>query len=240
MTMTADSTTITAQADPARGSLEPYLGPGAFVDSDHPAVVAYAQREAEGARTPRDIAIRLYYAVRDGIRYDPYRIDLTPAGMTASSTLANGYGFCVTKAALLAASLRVHGIAARLGFADVRNHMTSERLRRTMGTDLFAYHGYTDVHLDGRWVKATPAFNLTLCQKAGTQPLEFDGSTDSILHPFDLSGRRHMEYVRDRGVHADLPLAEMVAVWDQVYPSTVEWKRPGRAGDFEQEVERAG
>jgi len=230
--------------DPARAAagdaeLRPYLDPGIAVDSDHPAVVAFAKREAAGLADPREIAVRLYYAVRDGIRYDPYRIDLTPAGMTASSTLANGYGFCVTKAALLAAALRVHGIPARLGFADVRNHMTSERLRRTMGTDLFAYHGYTDVHLDGRWVKATPAFNLTLCQKAGTQPLEFDGVNDSILHPYDLSGRRHMEYVRDRGVHADLPLAEMVAVWDEVYPSTVEWKRPGRAGDFEHEVERS-
>jgi len=237
--MTADSA-IAVQTPAGRESPDSYLAPGAFVDSEHPAVVAWAQRAAEGAGTPREVAIRLYYAVRDGIRYDPYRIDLTPAGMTASATLANGYGFCVTKAALLAAALRVHGIPARLGFADVRNHMTSERLRRTMGTDLFAYHGYTDVHLDGRWIKATPAFNLTLCQKAGTQPLDFDGVNDSILHPYDLSGRRHMEYVLDRGVHADLPLAEMVAVWDEVYPSTVEWKRPGRAGDFEQEVERAG
>lgn len=220
-------------------SLATYLEAGAFVDSDHPAIVAYAHREAAGATTPREIAIRLYHAVRDGIRYDPYRIDLTPTGMRASSTLANGYGFCVTKAALLAATLRVHGIPARLGFADVRNHMTSERLRRTMGTDLFAYHGYTDVHLDGRWVKATPAFNLSLCEKAGTQPLEFDGIHDSILQPYDLSGRRHMEYVLDRGTRADLPLAEMVAVWDEVYPSTVEWKRPGHAGDFEHEVERS-
>ncbi|HEX7441757.1 MAG TPA: transglutaminase-like domain-containing protein, partial [Caldimonas sp.] len=175
---------------------------------------------------------------RDDIRYDPYRIDLSPAGLTASRCLENGYGFCATKAALLAAVLRVHGIAARLGFADVRNHLTSARLRATMGTDLFAYHGYTDILLDGRWVKATPAFNLTLCQKAGTQPLEFDGVSDSILHPFDLSGRRHMEYVRDRGTHADLPRDAMVKVWDELYPPGVEWKREAAHGDFEQDVQR--
>ncbi len=218
--------------------LSPYLEPATYVDSAHPAVVAYAHREAAGAATPREIAIRLYYAVRDGIRYDPYRIDLSPAGLTASRCLEVGYGFCVTKAALLAAALRVHGIAARLGFADVRNHLTSERLRATMGTDLFAYHGYTDILLDGRWVKATPAFNLTLCQKAGTKPLEFDGVSDSILHPFDLGGRRHMEYVRDRGTHADLPRDDMVKAWDEHYPSTVEWKRAVAHGDFEQDVER--
>ena len=134
--------------------------------------------------------------------------------------------------------LRVHGIPARLGFADVRNHLTSPRLRATMGTDVFAFHGYTDVHLDGRWVKATPAFNLTLCQRAGTEPLEFDGRNDSILQPYDLAGRRHMEYLLDRGTHADVPRDEMIAVWDAMYPPNVEWKRGGTQGDFEREVER--
>ena len=215
------------------------LAPTSMVDSDHPAIGAFSALHAQGA-SDRERAVALYYAVRDQVRYDPYRIDLTPAGLTASRCLENGYGFCVTKAALLAAVLRVHGIPARLGFADVRNHLTSPRLRATMGTDVFAFHGYTDVRLDGRWVKATPAFNLTLCQKAGTRPLEFDGVADSVLQPFDLSGRRHMEYVRDRGTHADLPREEMVRVWDELYPPNVEWKRSATHGDFESEVERPG
>jgi transglutaminase-like putative cysteine protease len=231
----------TMSAPPPAGAdpMQPFLASGAFVDSAHPAVIAYARRDAGAATTPREIAVRLYYAVRDGIRYDPYRIDLRPAGMTASRALENGYGFCITKAALYAAVLRVHGVPTRLGFADVRNHMTSPRLRATMGTDLFSYHGYTDVWLDGRWVKATPAFNLTLCERAGTKPLEFDGLADSILQPFDLSGRRHMEYVQDRGTYADLPLAELIEAWDGIYPVTAEWKRGGLPqGDFEREVER--
>jgi transglutaminase-like putative cysteine protease len=222
--------------DPAQDSR--YLEPAASIDSDHPAVVAFARREAAGLADPREVAVRLYYAVRDGIRYDPYRIDLSPEGMTASRCLANGYGFCVTKAALLAAALRVHGIPARVGYADVRNHMTSPRMRATMGTDVFAFHGYTDVWLDGRWVKATPAFNLTLCQKAGTHPLEFDGRSDSVLHPYDVAGRRHMEYLLDRGTYADVPREEMIRVWDEIYPPNVEWKRAGAKGDFEAEVER--
>jgi transglutaminase-like putative cysteine protease len=241
MKTTSDAVGDTSAARNAPGAAEdlrPYLAPGLSVDSDHPAVVEFARAAAAGLSDPREIAIRLYYAVRDGIRYDPYRMDLTPAGLTASRCLENGYGFCVTKSVLLAAALRVHGIAARLGFADVRNHMTSPRLRATMGTDLFAFHGYTDIRLDGRWVKATPAFNLTLCQKAGTHPLEFDGVADSILHPFDLSGRRHMEYVRDRGTYADVPRAEIVRVFDELYPSSVAWKSAGGDSDFEREVER--
>lgn len=227
-----------AAAGTAGEDLRPYLEPGVSVDSGHPDVVAFARREAAGLVDPREIAVRLYYAVRDSIRYDPYRIDLAPDGMTASRCLADGYGFCVTKAALLAAVLRVHGIPARLGYADVRNHLTSPRLRATMGTDVFSFHGYTDVRLDGRWVKATPAFNLTLCQKAGTQPLEFDGRADSIFHPFDLGGRRHMEYLLDRGTYADVPRDEIVVVWDALYPPSVEWKRDSQ-GDFEREVESA-
>jgi hypothetical protein len=152
----------------------------------------------------------------------------------------------VTKAATYAAALRVHGIASRLGFADVRNHMTSRRLREKMGTDLFAYHGYTEVRLDGRWIKATPAFNVELCTRAGTLPLEFDGTADSILHPFDAGGRRHMEYVRDHGTRADVPLDEMLAAWRVAYPTATDWLDPGGAarrpatdGRFEDEVERA-
>jgi transglutaminase-like putative cysteine protease len=218
---------------------EACLAPGRYVDSDHPAVVAFAQREA-GAGAPRDIAVALYYAVRDGIRYDPYRIDLTPEGLTASHCLEAGYGFCATKAALLAAALRVHGIAARLGFADVRNHLTSERLRKSMGTDLFLFHGYTEILLDGAWVKATPAFNLSLCQKAGTHPLEFDGRSDSVLQPFDLAGRRHMEYVHERGSYVDLPREEMIRAWDAAYPPNVAWKRDAGQADFESEVRADG
>ena len=60
------------------------LAPTALIDSDHPAVVAFAAGHARGA-DDRERAVALYLAVRDGFRYDPYRIDLSPAGMRASS-----------------------------------------------------------------------------------------------------------------------------------------------------------
>ena len=120
-----------------------------MVDSDHPAVIAFAREHARGA-DDRERAVALYYAVRDGFRYDPYRIDLSVQGMKASTALANGYGWCVPKAALLAAACRAAGIPARVGYADVRNHLSTERLRQNMGSDLFVWHGYTDIRLDGR------------------------------------------------------------------------------------------
>ena len=141
-----------------------------------------------------------------------------PALILASAVLGAGQGFCIGKAALLAASARVAGIEARVGFADVKNHLTTPRLAETMGSDLFVYHGYTEMRIDGRWVKATPAFNLALCTRFRVKPLEFDGREDSIFHPFDEDARRHMEYLRDRGVYADVPVEEIQRAFREAYP----------------------
>ncbi len=206
---------MTLQHDP---DPQASLAPADMVDSDHAAVREFAARHAQGA-TDRERAVALYYAVRDGFRYDPYRIELTPPGLRASTVLANGYGWCVPKAALLAAACRAAGIPARVGFADVRNHLSTERMRQSMTTDVFVWHGYTDIWIDGAWRKATPAFNIELCDRFGLLPLEFDGASDSIYHPFDKSGNRHMEYLKQRGAWTDVPLAPMIEDFRAVYPN---------------------
>ena len=210
--------------------------PTALIDSDHSAVLAFARQHAQGSN-PRERAVSLYLAVRDGFRYDPYRIDLSPHGMRASTVLAQGYGWCVPKAVLLVAACRAEGIAARLGFADVRNHLSTERMRESMKTDLFIWHGYADIWLDGQWVKATPAFNLSLCERFGLLPLEFDGRSDSIYHPFDSAGNRHMEYVQQRGAFDDLPLAQIVADFEQVYGAWMVAPAALQTASFQQDVE---
>lgn len=194
-----------------------YLQPGRFVDSTHPAVADFSRRNASG-KTDREKAISLYCAVRDGVRYNPFLDFADPEVYRASSVLARGEGFCVGKAALLAAVARAAGIPARVGFADVKNHLTTPKLAETMGSDLFIYHGYADLYLDGKWVKATPAFNLELCRRFRVKPLEFDGREDSIFHPFDEDDRRHMEYVADRGRFADVPVEEIQAAFKAAYP----------------------
>jgi transglutaminase-like putative cysteine protease len=197
---------------------EIYLRPTDFIDCDDPAVARFAA-EAAPPGDPRERAVALYYAVRDGFRYDPYRVDLRPEGMRASTVLTNGYGFCIPKAVLLAAAARCLGIPSRLGFGDVVNHVSTERLRKLMTTDLFVYHGYTELYLDEKWVKATPAFNRSLCERFNVAPLEFDGLQDALLQQFDRSGNRYMEYVNDRGTRADLPLDEIRAAFEHYYPN---------------------
>ena len=194
-----------------------YLTPGRFVDSDHPAVIDFANKNGTGT-TEREKAVSLYYAVRDRIRYNPFQNFTLDDTYRASVCIDQGSGWCVPKAALLAACARAVGVPARVGYADVRNHITTPELTAKMGTDLFVFHGYTELLLEGSWVKSTPAFNLSLCTRFRVKPLEFDGVTDSLFHPFDEDNRRHMEYVRDRGAYADVPADEIRRVFSETYP----------------------
>ncbi len=219
-----------------RSRFAEYLRPTRFIDSDSPDVIDFAASITASKTTDVDRATALYYAVRDGIRYDPYTVDLQPEAMRASVVLAKKFGFCTTKSILLAASARVQEIPSRLGFADVRNHLVTEKLRRRMQTDLFVFHSYTELFLGGKWVKATPAFNSSLCERFDVAPLEFDGFNDSLLQESDRKGNRYMEYVRDRGQFADLPLELMCSVLEEYYPALMSERAQKLTGTFEDDA----
>jgi len=214
-----------------------WLRATACLDADHPRIRALAEQATAGVRDPVARAVRLYYAVRDGLRYDPYSVEFSLPGLRASAVVARGAGYCVAKAGVLAAAARAAGIPARLGFADVRNHLATPRLLALMGTDVFYYHGYTELRLGTRWLKATPAFNIELCQRFGVQPLEFDGQTDSLFHPFDVEGQRHMEYLQDRGSRDDMPVEELREAMARYYPKM--GTQPA-GGDFHAEAGARG
>jgi len=198
-----------------------------FTDSDHPAVVAFAEEVTKGATTDREKAVALFYAVRDGIRYDPYQMCDDPETYRASHVLKTKVSYCIPKSVLLVAAARAVGLTARLGFADVRNHLNTPKLKERMGdSDLFIWHGYAEFLLDGRWVKVTSAFNIELCERFGVLPLEFDGEHDALLHPFTADGRDHMEYVRERGTFDDLPFDDMIGDFRSTYPRMFEAAEP--------------
>lgn len=210
-----------------------YLEPTATIDSNHIAVQEFAKQHSLGHTDSRHQAVQLYYAVRDGIRYDPYTWSLSIEGQRASTTLQTKRGWCVAKAILLAACYRSIGIPSRLGYADVRNHLSTMRMRNAMETDVFYWHGYTSVYLDGHWIKVTPAFNIELCHKLNIKPLDFDGYQDALFHPFDLQGNRHMEYLQYRGEFADVPLDLIKETFAKRYSSDVSFE----GANFDLEVE---
>jgi transglutaminase-like putative cysteine protease len=211
-----------------------YTAPAEFVDSDHPAIVAFAQAAVAADATPFEKAQRFYLAARE-IRYNP---DLDYSDLEiyrASSVLNAGSAYCVGKASLFAALCRAAGVPARVAFADVTNHLSSEKLREQMGTNYFAWHGFTEVLLDGKWVKASPTFNSTLCSRFGVAPLDFDGKTDALLQSYDGAGRNFMKYEVLHGAFHDVPAKFLVAEMLRLYPK-LRGQRGNPSGGMEDEV----
>ena len=197
--------------------------------------MSYVEDAVAGIEQDTKRAVAVYYAIRDGILYDPYSADISVAGLKATTVLKERRGWCVSKAILLAACCRALGIPARLGYADVLNHLSTEKMRQRMKTNVFYWHGYTALYIDERWVKATPAFNIELCEKFGLKPLEFNGRDDSIYHAFDQAGNRHMEYLHDRGQFLEPPIEAMRRTFDEYYPGWPD-TRDATEVDFDGEV----
>ncbi len=218
--------------------MDKYLEPTFYMDSDSQMVMDFTESAIKGVGGDVEKAVALFYAVRDGIRYNPYSMFIDKKEFKASSVLKRQEGFCVPKSILLAAVSRAAGIPARLGFANVKNHLTTRRLRETMQTDIFVFHGYTEFFINGKWVKATCAFNQSLCEKFNTKPLEFDGLNDSLLHPYDMEGKKHMEYIDDHGAFDDFPYDQMLEEFIKYYPHWFSAFKDGTVtinGDFEEE-----
>lgn len=195
-----------------------YLAPTPYLNFDSPVVNEFVEKyRGEGDASQQ--AIHLYYGVRDKISYNPHHIDLSLTGLRASDCIASRRGWCVNKAVVYAACCRAIGVPAVLGYADVKNHITTEKLRQSMGSDIFYWHSYAMIYLNNRWVRATPAFNQRLCNKFGIVASDFNGIDDSIFMPFNQAGDKHMEYLNYRGEYNDVPLTNILATYQENYPN---------------------
>ena len=198
--------------------MEQFLAPTEFLDSDHDSVRAYAERNTVGSSTDIERAVQLYYAVRDDFQYDPYLLDLRRESMRASKLLSKKRGYCVEKAVLLAAAARSVGIPSRLSFYIVRNHIATEKLAKALEKDYLVFHGAAEMFLEGKWVKATPAFNRRLCDFLGVDPIEFDGTSDAIFQEYDREGNVFMEYLHEYGAFDDMPYQMFLDELEKHYP----------------------
>ncbi len=198
-------------------AFESYLQPNFFTDSTHENIIAFAEKHTQPAQNEIEKALSLYYAVRDNFWYNPNQISMRKEDFKASVQIARTEGHCIDKANVLAACARAVGIPSRLGFANVTNHIATEKLEKILGTNILVFHGYTELFLNGNWVKATPAFNKRLCEKLGVEPLYFDGEHDSVFQQYSPSGSKFMEYLHDYGQFAELPFEMMIGEWKKYY-----------------------
>jgi transglutaminase-like putative cysteine protease len=222
-------------------SLKQLCEPTEFLDYTAPAVQAFiVDAISDPSHSPRNLAIDLYYAVRDRIHYEIYGADLSRSGLTASAVVTRRRGLCIHKSVLFAACARALAIPSRLMFVDVRNHLASPRLKSLLQSDVLSYHCFAEVHLDGTWIKATPVFNEALCRLYRIRPLEFDGETDSVLHPYDEVGRAFLEVTHEHGVFDDLPHERLIADLRSAHPALFASPTRMRPGSLELEARLPG
>jgi len=208
-----------------------YLEESPYFDFSTSEIVDYAKHLVASETDPNKIAILLYKGVRDDIKYNAYTFETKPESFSASYCLKQGESYCIPKAVLLGALCRLYNIPARLGLADVKNHLASPQFLEYLQSNIFVMHGYTDIFLNGKWVKATPAFDTGLCKLMNLKPLEFNGREDSIFHEFDNSGERHMEYLKDHGQFAQPPHQLILQSVADAYPHLV--------GNFAKKAQRS-
>lgn len=195
-----------------------FLEPSEFINSDHSDIVNRCSEVIVEQDSVQDRITKLYLHVRDNWRYNPYKLDLRKDHMMASAILERPEAYCIEKAILYAAFLRAAGVPAKVGFANVVNHIGTEKLEVILETNLLVFHGYTLVYYNDQWKIATPAFNKELCNKLGVDVLEFNGTDDSMLQQYSKEGNRYMEYVHDYGSYKDLPHGLLISELKKHYP----------------------
>ena len=183
-----------------------YLKPTYYFDYESEGIQKFVEEFREDSFSKQEQAIGLYKKVRDGWKYDPYTISLAQENLRASSIVGKSTGHCIEKSILLISGLRSLGIPARLHLSKVKNHIAVEKLTERIGSNELTPHGTVHVFLNNKWIKASPAFNATLCERLNVEPLEFDGENDSLFQQYNSSGSQFMEYLEDYGHFEDVPI----------------------------------
>ena len=197
--------------------MDKYLRPTFAIDCDSKSIKEKAQGLIKGRDGDIEKAKSVFYFVRDEIKYNPYAASDLLEDYRASVILERGEGFCVQKAVLLAALARAADIPGRLRSAVICNYLLSDKLIELMGTTLIVFHGYNDLYIEGKWIKATPTFDLVMCQENRIIPVEFDGRNDAVFHSHNSDGELHIEYVQLHGHYDDLPFDKIVSMIVQAY-----------------------
>jgi transglutaminase-like putative cysteine protease len=182
------------------------LLPTDVIDSDHPLVKETAEKVVRRAKAPVEIARRIFYFVRDDIKYNFAPLLRSREDWKASSTLERGDGFCQQKAVLFAALLRAAGVPSQVAFQHIKDYkLLGTRYEPYMPDGVLPFHGLTVVYLNGRWLWEDATLDSGLCNRRGYRLVEFSAEGEALLPATDLQGHPHFEFLGDFGPYPDLP-----------------------------------
>jgi len=199
-------------------SFEKFLAPTPLIEADHPAIWAKAETLMEGAVGPAEKARCLFDFVRDEVGY-VFRAPVREArAFRASEILRVRRGYCTQKAILFCALARSCRIPAGICFYDIVDHTLSERVVRLLRTRTLVHHGVAALHLNGVWRVFDATLDRRLVEQNNLIPVEFDPEQDCLMHPETRDGRKHVEYVEDYGLVADVSFEELMGWFKEGYP----------------------
>lgn len=164
-----------------------FLTPTPLCDSDNAKVREKAEDLVGDGEDPTAAALKIFYFIRDGIRFAMYYPDAR-----ASATLGHGSGFCMTKTNLQMALLRVAGIPCRCHLVQVPKEMNQSFLpafflKRV--PDLIV-HPWCECYLEGKWVACDSVLDEAAYRglikgghlsEAEMPSIDWDGKTDVIF-----------------------------------------------------------
>jgi hypothetical protein len=168
-------------------TLQEYAAATKMCDCDNPWLRIKVEEIIDGANTPEEEALKIFYHVRDNVHFS-----LAYSRSKASQILKRGYGECGNKTNAQVAMLRAVGIPARYRWVQAKtavlDHLIEDFVYKHMPS--VASHFWCQCYLNGKWVSCEILFDKLLYDgmlkeglltKEQVPTIDWDGKTDLIL-----------------------------------------------------------
>jgi len=165
--------------------LEEYVKPTYFADSNSKEIQDSLAEILNGVKTPKEAAIKIYYFVRDEIKFATGDV-----GLKASQTLKIKKGPSLLKGSLAIAMFRGAGIPARYRLIDADEKKVKGivdnvsyflfPLYRKLAPDHIILHIIPQVYLNDQWLNADPLFDKGFFDGLKNKNVEVLGNVKSI------------------------------------------------------------
>ncbi len=160
---------------------------------------------------------RLHDAVRDEIDYSVFNVPLNEC-LRASDVAEEVSGFCLHKSILFIAGCRYLGVPAILCSDVVTNHVSDDAMIKLVGGEEFL-HWYTEIYINGQWIKSAPIFNSLLCELYEIEVIQFDPNGGNISQQ-NTNATRMLHQGKQR-FYANPSMKELIKIIAKHHPRMI-------------------
>ncbi len=201
-------------------SLSRFLLATRFIERDHPKITEKAIQLTAEVKTVEAMAERIFYFIRDEIRYE-FIPKFTEQAYFASHILEAGRGFCTQKAILFCALARSLNIPAGIYFYDIVDHSLPAHTVDYLGTRTMVHHGIAALLLNGNWYQYDATLDIRLVNRNGLLPVEFHPDRHCLMSAVTKNGGRHIEYQTTHGLVDDVTFPQIMDWFKRGYPHLI-------------------